>query len=162
MASATDENLSSFQLPLSGSPLRQCRLPSGPRSRLSTPSLGITLSALIFASGMGSADFQLPLSGSHQPLRVDRHRVPDFQLPLSGSRKGNHGRGGLGQEHAFNSLSRDHLSDEGQGLCTHLQRPFNSLSRDHGTTRTPPVPKWATSGALSTPSLGITDHTSHR
>ena len=102
--------------------------------------------------------FQLPLSGSHNPVRRRLHAeqgVHAFQLPLSGSRY-NEIIVGLS---VFGWVFQLPLSGS-QGvrkgmILSNLVSSFNSLSRDH---RLENMPKRSAHrlADLSTPSLGIT------
>ena len=73
---------------------------------LSTPSLGITIRCLCNSANGTLPGFQLPLSGSHNDLAA----IHDLA-------------------EAFNSLSRDHPTEQEQNRDR--ARAFNSLSRDH-------------------------------
>jgi len=126
-------------------------------SILSTPSLGITSPGGPVTYLPIRNNFQLPLSGSPNSVRLNDSYEQEFsfQLPLSGSQ----GPIRLGSRHRqlqqpFNSLSRDHYISLG------IIRPppplgpaFNSLSRDHSGAAKLSCRR---AFGLSTPSLGIT------
>jgi len=127
---------------------------------LSTPSLGITEDGRVCdCSGRAGDHFQLPLSGSRVPVRkIEVVQEPtSFQLPLSGSQiRDELGRRGVVVYLSTPSLGITASSMLGKtcGLCPN----FNSLSRDHVSDQESQF-VWRTHQAsvcLSTPSLGIT------
>ena len=120
---------------------------------LSTPSLGITCRAHI-SSPDACTDFQLPLSGSHEPETsrpvrsmpltfnslsrdhstakdaIQSDWIGDFQLPLSGSQfPSRFGQGTFAQIYFQLPLSGSQCSSIGRAGGT--RGSFNSLSRDH-------------------------------
>jgi len=121
---------------------------------LSTPSLGITCCKCRRLIGR-EGDFQLPLSGSLKSRRArdiipySNLSTPSLGITITIKR----GETEIVVTTAFNSLSRDHLTEDDAITVveTDFQLPLSGSHLEHYS----PVP-FGYVGSLSTPSLGIT------